>query len=251
MSTLRALAKENGTEFLFGTKVADINPKKSGFEVTTLTEGAQGGYSTFETELLFNCAGLYSDEIAGMVNPENGWEIFPARGEAANFYNTRREELQAGRMNVYPAPFGFFNETGEKAEVSFSEFEKLLNEGKVSKMVGVHLSPTFDETGKVGKTVMVGPGISIGFGKENYKHHHPLDFYVKEVNGFLPQLKEEDLNFHQVGIQAKTKTHYDWVIQRDEKHPNCVQLVGIDSPGLTGSLAIAGYVLDDLLEMEK
>jgi L-2-hydroxyglutarate oxidase LhgO len=34
------------------------------------------------------------------------------------------------------------------------------------------------------------------------------------------------------------------VIERDAKHPNCINLVGIDSPGLTASLAIARYVRD-------
>jgi hypothetical protein len=32
------------------------------------------------------------------------------------------------------------------------------------------------------------------------------------------------------------------VIRRDQRHPDCVQLPGIDSPGLTGSLAIARRV---------
>jgi hypothetical protein len=36
------------------------------------------------------------------------------------------------------------------------------------------------------------------------------------------------------------------VIERDRAHPNCIQLVGMDSPALTSSLAIARVVADML-----
>ena len=246
LSTLRAVGQEQGTEFMFGTKVVGINSKNDEFEITTQTDGSNIK-DKFKTELLFNCAGLYSDEIAKMVNSENDWEIFPTRGEAAMFYKSRRPDLDMGRMNVYPATFGFFNETGEKAEIPFEEYQKLLKEGKVTRMVGVHLSPTFGLDGKIGNTVMVGPGVTIGFGKENYQHHLPMDFFAEEVKGFAGQLKTEDLGEYNVGIQAKLKTHFDWVIERDQRYPNCVHNVGIDSPGITGSLAIAKYSLEELL----
>lgn len=261
---LKQLSANVGVHYAYGTKVVGIKPIKDGksFEIMTETMGHKNHtIEPVETELLFNCTGLYSDEIARMINPESQWDIFPTRGEAAKFYNTRREELKAGRMNVYPAPYGFFNDTGKKAEIDFSEFKKLLQEGKITKTVGVHLTPTigndrgefFDAEGNViiGKTVTVGPADSINFGKENYRHHHPLEHYVREVSRFFPQLRPEDLEFHQVGIQAKTKTHYDWIIERDRKYHNCIQLVGIDSPGLTGSLAIARYVVGEMLGLNE
>ncbi len=246
LSKLRGMSQEQDAQFMFGTKVTNINSRDDGFEVTIQNDDSTNA-DTIKTELLFNCAGLYSDEIAKMVNPENDWEIFPTRGEVAMFYKSRRPELNMGRLNVYHASFGFYNDTGKIADVPFSEYEKLLAEGKVTRQVGVHLSPTFGENGEVGNTVMVGPGVTIGFGKENYKHHLPLEFFSEGVSDFAGQLKTEDLGFYNVGIQAKLKTHFDWVIQRDQRFKNCVHNVGIDSPGITGSLAIAKYSLETIL----
>jgi len=44
------------------------------------------------------------------------------------------------------------------------------------------------------------------------------------------------------------KNQFDWVIEPDKKYPKCIQLIGIDSPGLTGCLAIGEYV-GKLLDM--
>jgi hypothetical protein len=69
------------------------------------------------------------------------------------------------------------------------------------------------------------------------------------VHPFFPNLKSEDISLHQTGIQAKLMNQFDWVIEPDEKYPKCIQLIGIDSPGLTGCLAIGRYVgelLDDV-----
>ena len=62
------------------------------------------------------------------------------------------------------------------------------------------------------------------------------------VDSFFPNLRLEDISLHQAGIRAKLKDYYDFIIERDKKHPNCINLIGIDSPGLTSSLAIAKYV---------
>ncbi len=55
-------------------------------------------------------------------------------------------------------------------------------------------------------------------------------------------MKLEDISLHQAGIRAKLKDYYDFVIEKDSKYPDFINLVGIDSPGLTASLAIAKYV---------
>ncbi|MEE4311077.1 MAG: hypothetical protein V2J62_04350, partial [candidate division KSB1 bacterium] len=72
------------------------------------------------------------------------------------------------------------------------------------------------------------------------------DYYLSRIEDYFPSIKLEDISLHQTGIQARLKNRYDWVIERDVKYPNCIQLVGIDSPGLTACLAIAGYV-DELI----
>ena len=62
------------------------------------------------------------------------------------------------------------------------------------------------------------------------------------VNTFFPSIRLEDVNLHQAGIRAKLANYYDFVIERDPVYKNLINLVGMDSPGLTSSLAIADHI---------
>ena len=63
-----------------------------------------------------------------------------------------------------------------------------------------------------------------------------------DYKDIITNLKIEDISYHQVGIRAKLEKHYDFVIEKDKRYPGCINLIGIDSPGLTSSLAIARHV---------
>ncbi len=244
VSKLHQLAEANGVIFLTGNEVIDINHKKGLFEISTKSKE---GKETFGARIVINAAGLYADTIARMMNPESPFRMDPVRAESAKFYKTRRANIHMNGMNVYPTPYGMWP-TGERAEVSFPEFQRLFAEGKVSKTVGVHLTPTFEEVnGKytIGNTVTVGPypvGKVGKVGREEYRPTRTPEQYLKRVQGFFPGLCLEDLELHQTGIRAKLEERYDFVIERDPKHPKGINVVGTDSPGLTASLAIAGEV---------
>lgn len=216
--------------FAMGNEVVDIAAKENGFVIKTKS-GSNA--EAFEAEMLVNAAGLHSDAIARMVNPNSPYEINPIRGESAKFYK-KRNELSVN-MNVYPVPHGYWP-NGKKLDARFEEFQKLFREGKVSKTVGVHLTPAFDGM------VTIGPAYAGNIGKEDYEQTVPEKHYFESVRNFFPNLKLEDISLHKAGINANLKGHNDFVIERDAKHPNCINLLGINSPGLTSSLAIAKYV---------
>lgn len=244
VSTLHHQAQGRGVIFLPGNRVVHIAPHKSGFKVVTQSKD---GTETFATELLINAAGLYSDEISRLVNPDSPYQILPIRGEWAKFTKDCRPELSLSEMSVYPAPYGADNMTGERVRMPYAEYRRFLEQGRVTKSVGIHLSPTFGRTGGeyvIGRTVIVGPTYVVGVDKEDYSAKHPEPYYLDKVRSFFPGLRTEDLELHQTGIRAKLKGRSDFVIERDAKHPNCINLAGIDSPGLTASLAIARYVRD-------
>jgi len=244
---LYSLASQNGAFFLTGTEVVDITPQSDTFKVTTK---ARGNIETFETEILINAAGLYSDEIAKKVNPDFPYTVQPLRGEAAKFYKNRRPQIFHAGMNVYPTPYPVYP-SGEKAIIPFKEFIQLFEKGKILKTVGVHLTPLFDViNGKydIGNTVMIGPASKGDIKKDNYSDDlFPEDHFLKLIHGIFPHLVLDDVSLYQAGIQAKLKERYDYVIEPDERHPHCINLVGIDSPGLTACLAIGNYV-DDLIK---
>ena len=247
---LNHLASDDGkgANFVFGSKVLDITPSDGKFRITTEINGKT---ETFEADNLINCAGLYSDDIAKMVNPDSPYVINPTKGQAVKFYNTN-PGLETG-MNVYPAPHGFYLDTKAKANVSIEEYQKLLKQGKVKKTVGVHLTPTFDLEGGEqlkGTTITVGPLLTSPKDREDYAFDADMQIFYDRIKPFFPNLKFNHLSPHQTGILAmlmkqegsELKPYFDFLIERDQQHPDCVNLIGIDSPGLAASLAIAKYV---------
>jgi L-2-hydroxyglutarate oxidase LhgO len=239
-------AKERGVLFLTGNRATAVSPSEGYLEVTTRS---REGSETFATGLLINAAGLYSDEVARMVNPDSPYRIRPIRGEWARFNKGRRPELDVGERSIYPAPYGVDNATGERARVPYPEYRRLLAMGRVTKTIGIHLSPTFDLAGNeyaIGRTVIIGPTYVVGVGKEDYAPTLPAAYYLDKVQPFFPGLRVEDLELHSTGIRAKPEGLTDYVIECDPRHTNCLNLIGIDSPGLTAALAIARYVRDML-----
>lgn len=238
VTKLYQLAQNNGVDFLFGNQVVDITPNGDVFDITV---SSPGGKETFQAKTVINSAGLYSDAIAKMVNPELEFEIRPERGEVAKFPRTK-SGLEV-HMNVYPAPYGFYVDSGEKAQVPLEEFKRLLMEGKVAKTVGVHITPVIGQDWKLEDIATIGPAKTIGRGKEDYGQGlRSTEYFFNMVRKFFPNLKLEDIQLHNTGIMAAPKGRKDWVIERDQKYRNMINLFGIESPGLTACLSIADYV---------
>jgi L-2-hydroxyglutarate oxidase LhgO len=224
---LHVLALENGARFLTSTQVTGIKSHKEGLEVEI--EYRDGARDTFLTKLLINAAGLYADEVARMVQPASTYQIDPVRSETMKFYRTQRQDLKLQGMNVYPTPHQFTTAQG----TYFS--------------VGVHLTPTLtaDNAGEssIGPEVTVGPLGRPAHHKEEYGGgYQAADVFLNQVRSFFPGLQENDLMPHQTGIQARLAGYQDWVIEFSGADRRCLNLLGIDSPGLTGSLAIARHV---------
>jgi glycerol-3-phosphate dehydrogenase len=204
VNTLARLAMNNGVEILKQTDVIDVLAEKTYFTLKTDSRG------DIDVKYLINAAGLYSDDIARKINPEQQYKVSPVRGEYYSF-DSNKKGLEM-KINIYPAP--------------------------KPNTLGIHLTPTFDN-GKV----IVGPTAIDINDKENYmKDRKDRQYFFKAVKDFFPNLKAEDLKEDFTGIRAKLEGVYDFVIKTDEKYPNCLHLVGIDSPGLTSSLAIGKRV---------
>ncbi len=235
------IAQSNGVMFLTGNEVVEIKPENEGFRVkiksNTETED-------FKTGIIINAAGLYSDDIALMVNPESPYRMDPFRGEWVKFYKSKRKDIIMNSLSVYPVPFGYLS-NGEKLRIPFKEFQEKFDRGEINKSLGVHLSPTLEIKGNqyiISDTVIVGPAYSKPASREDYRQVRKESYYLDMTKPFFPYLELEDLTLHQAGIRAKLKDYYDFVIERDKSYPGFINLVGIDSPGLTASLSIAKYV---------
>ena len=235
---LYRLAESSGVMFLMGNEAVELNPKGSSIEVK-IKSGT--GIEVFNTRVLVNAAGLYSDDIARMINPASPYRMDPVGGEWARFYKTKRDDIFMKGLNVYPVALGYLP-SGERLKVSFKEFQKQLKLGKVHKSTGVHLTPTFEikkDKYALGDTVIVGPAYMEPLNREDYSQKRKEKYYLDMVKAFFPNLKLKDLGLHQTGVMAKLKDHYDFVIEQDPEYSNVINLVGMDSPALTAALAVA------------
>jgi L-2-hydroxyglutarate oxidase LhgO len=108
--------------------------------------------------------------------------------------------------------------------------------------LGVHLTRT------LWGTVLVGPTADYISDKNDYERNRlPVEEFVRRAKPMLPELETADLQLAYSGIRAKLlppgqNGFGDFVITPDPEVPRAIQLVGIESPGLTSCLAIAERV---------
>jgi glycerol-3-phosphate dehydrogenase len=108
--------------------------------------------------------------------------------------------------------------------------------------LGVHLTRT------LWGTVLVGPTADYVEEKNDYESNRlPVEEFVRRAKALLPEITAGDLQLAYSGIRAKLVPPghagiADFVIERDTSVPRAIQLIGIESPGLTSSLAIAEMV---------
>jgi L-2-hydroxyglutarate oxidase LhgO len=68
----------------------------------------------------------------------------------------------------------------------------------------------------------------------------PKELFVEAVRKFLPEIQESDLQWAYYGTRPKCGR--DFTIKLERSNPALINLIGIDSPGLSASMAIARRV---------
>jgi L-2-hydroxyglutarate oxidase LhgO len=218
IKTLARMATEQGASLLTHARVTGLEPRLNSIAVT-LAEGdaAEGSGQTEETieaRCVINCAGLYADEITALLGNRTH-RIYPVRGEYCEL--VRSKSYLVNNL-VYPLPH---------------------SDGL---SLGVHLTRT------LWGTVLVGPTADYIEEKNDYERNRlPIEEFVRRAKALLPELSAADLQLAYSGIRAKLVPPghagiADFVIERDANVPGAIQLIGIESPGLTSSLAIAERV---------
>jgi len=241
------LSQQAGVAIVEGNEIIDITP--SGKDYIVVSRDNHHNLFRFETDIIINAAGLYSDKVARMVNPEYPHRISPLKLEFASFYRTKRQDINLG-MNIYPAPNYFIKETGEIIRPTEEQIKAELGK-TIATTVGSHLTPTLDENWELGAEVTISPVQSGKCSIDDYTNTQPLRKFHERVSRFFPNLKLDDLVNNgdpetdlgnRAGILAGIDDGTDFVIESDEKYPTMINLIGIESPGMTSCLAIAEYV---------
>jgi len=204
---LRGAAEEHGALVLCGAEVVAAEENLGVWRITTRERGE------ITARFVVNCAGLYSDRTAAMLGDERH-VIYPCRGEYCSVVPSRRGLV--GRL-VYPVPHD-------------------------SVSLGVHFTPT------TGGELLAGPSARYIDARDDYESERleAEEFYRSGMK-LIPELRLSDLRLSYSGIRPKRVPEgaaaADFFIERSPVYANAVNLVGIESPGLTASPAIAEMVL--------
>lgn len=214
MRCLESLAKDKGVIFAYNCEIVGIERKQGGYEVNI--RDADGQKLVLFTQVFINSAGLHSDEIAQMVGidiEKAGYRLHYSKGE---YFRVKESKSKLVKQLVYPTP-------------------------KDSDL-GIHTVTDLQGQLKLGPNAFYVDEV-------NYDVDilHLPEFY-ESSRKFLPFIELEDLNPDMAGIRPKLQRHQDstedFIISDEEPKgfPHFINLIGIDSPGLTASLAIAKYV---------
>ncbi len=193
-----------GVQFCFENEVIDIELHNNQYLVTTPN-------LKISTRAVVNAAGLYADTIAGMAGFRYQLEFW--RGE---YYEVINEKNKLITGLVYP----------------------VVHQKYPSK--GIHFSPRVDGR------LFIGPNARLVPSRNYYNEDKtPPEVFSEAVRQFCPLIKLEDLRWAYSGIRPKLKNwekESDFIVKLDRNDPPFVNLIGIESPGLTSSMAIAIHI---------
>lgn len=225
----QANLENNGGTIAINTKVDDI-------EYESLTPQyrifctEQGSKEKFEitADNIVNSGGLFAQQISNMVLPfERHFKSYFAKG--SYFSYTPLVPVATSKITtklIYPCP------------------------NPNSSSLGTHL--TFDLGGQlrfgpdlewVDESVQDAAGLNYDVSTKN------LELAEVAIKTYFPSIKTEDLLPSYLGVRPKLvsrdqnyKEFADFYIKEEEGFKGFVNLVGIESPGLTSSMAIGEYV---------
>ncbi len=216
------LAAEQGANILTHARVVRLEPRKDFIRVEIrIGEAEKASTETAEARCVVNAAGLHADEVAAMLG-NTRYRIYPVRGEYCELVRAKSYLINA---LVYPMPHP---------------------EGL---SLGVHFTRT------LWGTVLVGPTARYVAHKNDYERDRlPVEEFARLGKRLLPELVAADLVLAYSGLRAKLvppggKGPADFVIARDPDVPRAIQLLGIESPGLTAAPSIANQVFELVREI--
>lgn len=219
MAYLEGDFQEKGGDTAFHSPVTRIEPINSGKEgYRIFVQGEDGSEDSITTDTLVNSAGLFACAINNMIlPPERHWKPFYAKG---TYFSYAASHPKPNTL-IYPAP-----SPGHGG-------------------LGTHL--TLDMNGRV----RFGPDVEWIDDPTDFKPSPSrLEEGITEIRKYLPGVKTEAIDLDYCGIRPKLGRttalagtgFQDFVIRTEVGFPGFVNLLGIESPGLTSSLAIAEKV---------
>ncbi len=199
-------ALNNGVKVHVNNAVSAIKQVNNGYKVTT-------NQGDFYADVVVNSAGLYADKISAMAGLDN-YKLYPCRGEYLLLDKTCGDLINS---MVYPVP------------------------PKIAGVLGVHLTPTLDGN------IMIGPTEEFINSREDTKTtKEKIRQLIEGAKSLLPSIPLNQVIYGFAAVRSKItppeeKGSRDFIIQEDLE--NFINMIGMESPGLTSSPAIAKLIV--------
>ena len=227
-----------GAEVRLGEQVIDIqnNAKKT----VVITQK-----SSYSTNLVINCAGLYSDRVARMTVKNLNIKIIPFRGE---YYKLKRDKEYLVKNLIYPVPdpnFPFLGvhftrmakggvEAGPNAVLAFRREGYKKSDISLSELTETLTWPGFRKV--AAKYWRTGLG-------EFYRSFSKSAF-TRALQKLVPEIVENDLEEGGAGVRAQACDIHgglvdDFLILEEQK---VINVCNAPSPAATSSLSIGETV---------
>lgn len=216
MKRMETNALNNGGKIVYGSEVTGIKRISHGYEIQL--NDSDGKMFSFTSGIVVNAAGLMSDKISEMAGlTDENLKIMFCKGE---YFRLNPPKNKLIRRLIYPVPL--HNLEG----------------------IGIHV------TVEMGGGVKLGPDVTfLGLNIYDYTvNSKKRCAFYQSAKKFLPFLEPDDIVPEMAGIRPKIQKPgeavRDFYINEESARgcPGFINLIGIESPGLTSSLAIAGYV---------
>lgn len=238
------LIKISGGTILCNQKVTDIRSEEKGAIVVTQNQ-------EYKTNLVINCAGLYSDKVAQFTEPDPGVKIIPFRGE---YYEITENKRYLVKNLIYPVPdpaFPFLGvhftrmvsggvEAGPNAVFAFQREGYKRNSFKLSEFIDSVTWPGFLRVAsKYWKT-----------GAGEFYRSFSKSAFTRALQKLIPEIREEDLIPAEAGVRAQACDRngglVDDFIILEKKH--AINVLNAPSPAATSSLSIGKTISDMVIK---
>lgn len=204
-------AQSNGSKIHVNTHVSAIKQLTDGYKIST-------NQGDFHASIVVNSAGLYADRISAMIGIDR-YKLYPCRGEYLILDKNCRHLIKSP---VYPVP------------------------PKIAGVLGVHLTTTLDGN------ILIGPSEEfINTREDTRTTQEKIRQLIEGAKNLLPSIPLNQIIYGFSAVRSKItppdeKGSRDFIIQEDEK--NFINMIGMESPGLTSSPAIAKLVVQMIKE---
>ena len=238
------IRSSNG-EIKVNQKVVAIKKLASSIKINTATD-------EFETRLVINCAGLYSDKIASLTGNALNVKIIPFRGE---YYILKKEKESLVKNLIYPVPdpaFPFLGvhftrfiaggvEAGPNAVLAYAK------EGYTKS--SINLPELLDFISFAGFIKLASKYWKTG-ASELHRSYSKKAF-TASLQRLIPEIKEADIVPGDAGVRASAVDRDgnvvdDFIIEQQER---IIHVLNSPSPAATASLSIAKHISNMALQM--